>query len=264
MQRKQIEIVPREEIPWLENDQVIECETCLPYPYVHYPPRISGAFFGFQENQNSPLYFCSCQKEGIEQVLSSEETRNRNAFPRIIGDVCSFDFRYKETLCHICNQIPPTYAYAPLAKTLSKFRSIYGYYILGKTYERNEDLRLCENIIRNRIGYYEIGKKWTQEAKLLELVKKVFPDYTIIHQYPLSHLRVDIYIQELKLVIEYQGEQHFKPIQAWGGIEQFKKIQARDAEKIDLCAVRRMQIIYFTFQEELNEDLVRNRISELR
>lgn len=302
MKKKQSKIVPKEKIPLLEGNKVTSYEKELPYPYVYYPPLFSGAFIGFQETKESPTFFCSCQRIGIEKYMEFNDYVLRPTMPSHISRFSSNKMKYADNLCHICNHTPPQYAYASKSSMMTRFRCIYGYYIEGIAYEYGveghfsksifapdllpEELlpflkpihksnrkfdeqtadifrKHCENLIRLKIGYFEIGKKWKTEAKLLELVRKIYPNYTILHQYPLSHLRADIYIEELKLVIEYQGEQHFKPIQAWGGIEQFKKIQERDVEKVDLCAIRRIKIIYFTYQDDLNENLVRNRISKL-
>ncbi|MGE6593384.1 hypothetical protein ACQKFU_28320 [Bacillus mycoides] len=206
---------------------------------------------------------------------------------------------FKENLCHICNKVCPKYGYSSgKAYGHTKFYSIYGYYIKGQAYSYGigshgsiytpkfipEDIvsylitdtydhrrldeqsikdfeRYCENVIRSRMGYFSIGKKWTTEIRLLELVKKLYPQYTVIHQYELDHLRGDIYIEELKLVIEYQGKQHFEPIKFMGGEEQFKKRQERDKEKVELCKYYNLGLIYFSYQDDLTEKVVKNRIN---
>ena len=48
-----------------------------------------------------------------------------------------------------------------------------------------------------------------------------------------SHVELDIYIEKLKLAVEYQGEQHFKPMY-WTGID-FESQQIRDEEKRRAC-----------------------------
>jgi len=48
-----------------------------------------------------------------------------------------------------------------------------------------------------------------------------------------SPIEFDIFIEALKLVIEYQGEQHFRPIYS-NGID-FEEIRNRDEEKRRAC-----------------------------
>lgn len=44
-------------------------------------------------------------------------------------------------------------------------------------------------------------------------------------------LRFDFYLPKYNLLIEYDGEQHFKPIKIWGGEKAFKGVRRRDAIK---------------------------------
>ncbi|MDQ0414985.1 hypothetical protein [Mesobacillus stamsii] len=293
-------IVPKEAIPQLESDEVISHETNLPYPIVHYPSRF-GSFFGFQETQDSPVYYCSCQKTGLEVYLMNDEFNRFSDIPKVlreqIGESFLKSIQYEENLCHVCNKVAPAFGFG---KTINgtKFHAIYGLYINGVAYSygispfgrirdaslipsdivpylittQYDDKRLdeqsvfdfmryCEDSVRMRMGYFTIGKKWTTEIKLLDIVKKLYPEYTVIHQYPLDHLRADIFIEDLDLVIENQGEQHFKPIKVFGGEEALKKTKARDEEKAMLCEFYKLGIIYFTYQDDLTEKSVRERIS---
>ena len=296
-------IVPRGNVLTLENNNFIIYEKDLPFPYVHYPSGSwRGAFFAFQETRNGSLFYCSCQKKGIEVYL-----RSRERFPgmpvasnEIMIQQFIHHLQFKDKLCHVCNMVCLRYGYEPYTnRSQTKFYSIYGYYINGLSYQYgigifgeilNSELippdilpsliaidgydgmrldeqslkdfrRYCENIIRTQMGYFPIGKKWTSEIKLLDLVRKLYPQYTVIHQYELDNLRADIYIKELKLVIEYQGEQHFKSFDFMGGEEGLKKTQARDKEKVELCNYYNLGILYFTYQDQLTEEFVKDRIS---
>ncbi|MEH7114566.1 hypothetical protein V7124_19700 [Neobacillus niacini] len=293
-------IVPNEAIPPLTSNEVISYEPNLPYPIVHYPSRF-GSFFGFQESQDNPVFYCSCQKSGLEVYLLTDEFNQFSDIPKVLrkqfGESNFKSIQYKDNLCHVCNRVAPAFGFG---KTLNgtKFHSIYGHYINGVAYSyginpfgrvhepslipsdivpylittqyddkrldeqsRFDFMRYCEDIVRMRMGYFTIGKKWTTEIKLLEIVKKLYPKYTVIHQFPLDHLRADIFIEELALVIEYQGEQHFSPIEIFGGKEAFNKTQARDKEKAMLCKFYNLGIIYFTYQDDITEKNVKEGIS---
>lgn len=293
-------IIPKEAIPTLDADECITSEPSLPFTIVHYPSRF-GLFFGFQENEESPVYYCSCQKNGMEVYLLNEEFNRFSGIPKVLRTEAGKSFlktiKYKDNLCHVCNKVAPSYGFG---KTYNgtKFHSIYGHYIRAVAYSYGissygkvlapslipqdilpylittpfdikkldeqsvfDFMRYCEDIVRIRMEYFQIGKKWTTEIKLLEIVKKLYPEYTILHQYPLDHLRADIYIEELKLVIEYQGEQHFKPVEIYGGKEALNKIQARDKEKAMLCDFYKLGIVYFTYQDDITEKNVKDGIS---
>jgi len=61
-------------------------------------------------------------------------------------------------------------------------------------------------------------------------------------------LKFDFYIKSLKLAIEFDGEQHFKPKR--GGEEEFKKTLIRDKRKNEFCERKNINIIRLSFKDE--------------
>lgn len=51
----------------------------------------------------------------------------------------------------------------------------------------------------------------------------------------INPLKFDFYIPELNTVIEYNGKQHYEPIEFFGGVENFLKAQHRDNLKKEYC-----------------------------
>ena len=49
------------------------------------------------------------------------------------------------------------------------------------------------------------------------------------------NLSLDFYLPDYNIAIECQGEQHFKPIDFYGGEEKFKRVLENDLLKIKLC-----------------------------
>ena len=56
-------------------------------------------------------------------------------------------------------------------------------------------------------------------------------------------MQLDIYIKPLKLAIEYQGEQHYRPIGHWK--PNFSQQQTKDAEKKRACKEVMALLKYF-------------------
>ena len=50
------------------------------------------------------------------------------------------------------------------------------------------------------------------------------------------NLSLDFYLPDYNTAIECQGEQHFKPIDFYGGEEKFKRVLENDLLKIKLCS----------------------------
>ena len=74
-------------------------------------------------------------------------------------------------------------------------------------------------------------------------------------------LPFDFYIPSLKIAIEYDGKQHFEPIEYFGGEESFEILQKHDAIKNEYCknnGISLLRIPYYKYnniEEELNNFL---------
>lgn len=63
--------------------------------------------------------------------------------------------------------------------------------------------------------------------------------------------RFDFYIEKINLCIEYDGEQHFKPVKHWGGEEALRKAQKSDLFKNEFCnenGIELIRIPYWDFE----------------
>lgn len=123
--------------------------------------------------------------------------------------------------------------------------------------------KVVENEVRLRFGYKKIGEKWRNETRLYYIVKKLYSNKKILRHFRpdfLNGLELDVFIEDFSLGIEYQGIQHFQPIKHWGGLEALKKTQFRDAQKKELCNKNNIKLIYFYYNENLTEELVKTRI----
>lgn len=69
---------------------------------------------------------------------------------------------------------------------------------------------------------------------------------------------LDFYLPEYDIAIECQGEQHFKSIDAFGGLPNLKEIIRRDREKKELCENNNIDIVYFTNKDFLSRNKIEN------
>lgn len=122
----------------------------------------------------------------------------------------------------------------------------------------------AENEVRRAVGHYEKGSRWTSETILFQLVNEEYgSEYTLKrHHRPdwLDGLELDIFLVEANIGIEYQGIQHYEPIEHWGGEEALKDRQKRDAKKKEICDDHDVEIIEVRHDEELSEELVKSKI----
>lgn len=117
------------------------------------------------------------------------------------------------------------------------------YYTSNKVVERDSNLKYIynnEKIMDKKYStvLYEMRKeklipaKWKSEFELYLIISHYYHDS--IFQYTSSWLgkqSLDIYIPSIKLAIEYQGIQHYKAIDFFGGEEEFQIRKKLDLEK---------------------------------
>lgn len=80
--------------------------------------------------------------------------------------------------------------------------------------------RLADNRYRIRNDLPSVGEGWVSESLLFNQIKSAFPKYTVLqHASPefLGMQHYDVYLPDYKIALEYQGDQHFKPVDYFGG-----------------------------------------------
>lgn len=79
------------------------------------------------------------------------------------------------------------------------------------------------------------------QTKLYDKLKKEFPELEIMFEVGRKQIpwigsqRIDIYIPKLNIAIEYNGRQHYMPVNQFGGILEYQKVQNRDEMKRLKC-----------------------------
>lgn len=113
-------------------------------------------------------------------------------------------------------------------------------------------LTVAENAFRRARGIAEIGRGWTSEGALVDLIRSIYPD--AIHQWRpkfLGSQSVDVYIPSINLAIEYQGEQHYRPVAVFGGEDGFEATRARDARKRALLRTNGVRLLEWRYDRPI-------------
>ena len=99
---------------------------------------------------------------------------------------------------------------------------------------------------------------WLKQHNINNIPQKKFIGCYDIHALPF-----DFYLPELNVCIEYQGEQHYRPVN-FGGISDeeahsnFLKTQRHDAIKKNYCTSNGIQLICIPYWEDIDEYLDKN------
>jgi len=78
-------------------------------------------------------------------------------------------------------------------------------------------------------------------------IQKQFPEF-ILNSKP--H-KFDFYLPDLQVMIEYDGEQHFKPIERFGGQRAFERTQQADLDKNKFCFDREIKLIRIKYDQDI-------------
>jgi hypothetical protein len=117
---------------------------------------------------------------------------------------------------------------------LCDIRKIHG---AGPNYSRSRGENKISKILREK------GLSFRREATFSDCLDK-------------GKLKFDFSILDsnnrISCLIEYHGEQHFKPIELFGGENNLKETQKRDQIKSNYCADKNIKLITFIYKDYNN------------
>lgn len=210
-------------------------------------------------------YYCDCFRPALErrylEALELKSLHTESGRPHKF--VAAYEkSQFRGSICHLCRGMPSELRYChPMYGSTVKVH--YGPYIRKLAVERNIEESEAENAIRDVLGIPHIGEGWVSERELLYMVKGIFPKNDIIHQASpewLGRQRLDVFVPELRLGIEYHGRQHYDAIPFFGGGEGLQKTRERDELKARLCSENCVTLVIFRYDETLTIEFVKARI----
>lgn len=111
------------------------------------------------------------------------------------------------------------------------------------------DWRLRRTEIRTKLTAEGIIKpKWKNELSLFYTVRKEYPD--TLYQYRpewLGRQSLDLFIPSIQTAIEYQGIQHYMPVDFFGGDEALSQRVELDQQKKQLCLENHVRLIEWPY-----------------
>lgn len=188
----------------------------LPLPCVHYPGHY-GTFIAYSESPTSASKLCSCSRFAIQNYVARQlETEPwPNSDRRQMFVIDSHSF--------------------PLSLVD----------------------RVMENLVRERFGFRPMGSGSTGESILFQIVKRIFPREPV-HRCSrpdfLEGLELDVFLPSRSLAFEFQGQQHYEPVEHWGGSSALEDLRKRDKRKRTLCKKHGIGLIEIRFDDPLTED----------
>lgn len=109
-----------------------------------------------------------------------------------------------------------------------------------------------------------IARKWKSEKTLFGIAKRLYPDARFQY-YPkwLEPQSLDIYIPSINVWIEYQGLQHYEPVDFFGGEIAFNHRNELDQRKRILCKQNNVTLIEWKYNIELTRENFKLKLAEV-
>ena len=123
----------------------------------------------------------------------------------------------------------------------------------------------CENMTE----YVKTENKWKSEELVFEYTKKLFNKHQVIYQHRPYFLRTqngqmsyDVFVCGENIAIEYQGKQHFEPVEFFGGQKHFEEQRKRDELKRERSEQNDVILICINYWEDISLELIKSKIAE--
>ena len=117
--------------------------------------------------------------------------------------------------------------------------------------------------------YVHTTSKWKSQELVYEYTKKLYGNYVIFQHFPYflrtkkGQLSYDVFIPKLNVAIEYQGKQHFEPVEYFGGSTSLLKQKERDDLKAELSKKNGIKLIYINYWEDITPQLIKNKVEKV-
>ena len=221
-------------------------------------PAVDSPLLRFKCFVCAKHYLCECFR-GIAEHAISRPSYNPTSFEELLATSS-----YKENICHLCRDIPSTTIFAHSGKTEAE--RCYSIYAKSFRYLPEFDSKEFYGKIRDKLGIPRVGEGWVNEMNVFRIIQSLYPDHEVIHQCSpdwLGRQRFDVYVPDLKLAVEYNGQQHYYPVSLFGGQEGFEATQKRDQEKREKAKNAGVSLVEFRYDEEITPEKVKRRVEAL-
>lgn len=105
---------------------------------------------------------------------------------------------------------------------------------------------------------------WKGEFQMYKMTKELYPD--AIYQYHcewLGRQSLDVYIPSISVGIEYQGIQHYEPIEHFGGKHAYLHRVELDNQKRKLCAANHVKLLEWKYDSPLTKNSLNKKIGKI-
>lgn len=111
-------------------------------------------------------------------------------------------------------------------------------HLLGRGCMECNSYSKCELKIKYILDEKNINYEYQKSFRDFKNIKTGFP------------YRFDFFLPDSNIIIEYDGEHHYKPVEIWGGEEYLKMVQYSDNIKNEYCEKNSIRLLRISYKEK--------------
>lgn len=233
-----------------------------------------------------------CQRKAMPSMEYMKEYIEKEGYKLLVdiipnattkfGIICPHGHEYKVNWNKFSSGRRCPYCANKVKLTLEKVSLIFkneGYEIIGEYKDTITPVTIrckCGNEYSVTVGNFKQGKRCSKcnskskgEDKIFEILDLNKIEYIRQQKYvdckDINMLPFDFYLPQYNLIIEYDGEQHFKPISVFGGEDVFWTTVTHDAIKNQYCEDNDIDLLRIPYWEFDNiEKLIKDKLNSLK
>lgn len=222
--------------PALYDEKWVKDNTPLPYHYISGFTGMANKCYFYCDDcqttfQQSPTKLINCGIYGCNCCPTKKKTHEEFLYE--LGDDCLKEYEVIDRYVNFDTKIRVRHKTCDtiFSITPDKFLGRYDKQYCPTCYYKKSLGEVCISsfLTKNKIAY-------VKNFSFTELKNKMF----------------DFYLPEHNICIEYDGEQHFRPIQYFGGEEHFIDGQRRDKEKNKYCIDNKISLFRIPYWDKRN------------
>lgn len=242
--------------------------THIEQPFIANPyPLFDGNRFyhslvAFDHLLTGRRVYCSCARDGHQSIISDAKAKLSHyvagsGWPEQALRLFS-DAEYIEGLCHMC--VARCFGSEVAAERYGDaVREFVDPYVEQMMRTTTLDDRTARKEVQTLLGL----SRWIQEDEMYQLIKRLFPEDVVLREASppwLRRQRLDVFLPDRKLALEYQGAQHYAPVSIFGGAEALQRTIERDALKKRACEENQVDLVYIKHSDPLTLATLRARL----
>jgi hypothetical protein len=205
--------------------------------------------------------FCQCARRAHDVMRAKAEVlKPQYVESSWVHEVVALlkDAHYGDSVCHLC-LAQSVDADEPKRRYGASIEYGFEAYIDQLIFDEALDRRTARERVKQILGM----ERWVKESALHSVLRDLFPDEQVLREASpawLERMRFDIFLPRLALAIEYQGQQHFQPVSAFGGADGYARLLKRDEKKRQLCKEHGVNLVEVRYDAPITTAAIRQRL----